>query len=86
MKKTATLTKWGNSFGIRVPKELIKMSHAYIGEEFNITQNSNGGFILTPIKKRRENWTESFNQSIASDEADLSTNIKHSFDEDEWTW
>lgn len=86
MKNTATLTKWGNSYGIRIPKELIKMSHIYPGEEFNIALKPNGSFLLTPLSSPRTNWTQSFNQAIAEDEADLSANLKHSFDEEEWTW
>lgn len=87
MKNTATLTKWGNSFGIRIPKSLIDMSHAYLGEEFSIEPHQNGGFILAPIKSPRANWTDAFNQIAASqEEPDPFAKLEHSFDKNEWTW
>lgn len=33
---TVTLTKWGNSIGIRIPAVIIKEAHLYPGEELEI--------------------------------------------------
>lgn len=49
MKKTAKITRWGNSQGIRLPKEVLKMLSINIGDNlsFNV---SNRKIILSPIK------------------------------------
>lgn len=87
MKNTATLTEWGNSFGIRISKSLVAQLHAYSGEVFEISIKADGGFILTPVKKIRANWTAAFNEVAKSkDDNMLIDNLDHSFDQDEWTW
>jgi antitoxin component of MazEF toxin-antitoxin module len=89
---TVTLTKWGNSIGIRIPSALIKEAHLAPGEELNIIANKKGGFTLVPIKKQQEGWLDMFNAVADSDsDTDIQDNtplgnISNNFDEDEWTW
>ena len=44
--------KWGNSQGIRIPKNLLENSHIKIGEEVTISAN-NGKIIVEPTYKIR---------------------------------
>lgn len=43
-----TINKWGNSQGIRFPKELLKKLHAQIGSSLNV-EYENGKVIIEPI-------------------------------------
>ena len=47
---TAKVSKWGNSQGIRVPKDIMENLHLNIGDDVNITIEDNK-VILEPIKK-----------------------------------
>jgi len=50
---TATISKWGNSQGLRLPKDIIDALHIGIGDKINIFIKDNK-VILEPIKKERE--------------------------------
>ena len=58
-----TLTKIGNSQGIRIPKALIKQAHLENVEiDLEVVEN---GLLLKPIKKNtRENWEENIKQVL----------------------
>jgi antitoxin MazE len=43
-----TINKWGNSQGIRFPKELLKKLHANIGSSVNV-EYEDGKVIIEPI-------------------------------------
>lgn len=47
---TAKISKWGNSQGLRVPKNVMDTLHLHIGDDLNITIEENR-VILEPIKK-----------------------------------
>lgn len=47
---TAKISKWGNSQGLRVPKEVIDTLNLHIGDDVNIIIEDNK-VILEPIKK-----------------------------------
>lgn len=47
---TAKISKWGNSQGLRVPKDVMESLHLHIGDNVNITIE-NGKAIIEPIKK-----------------------------------
>ena len=49
MKKTTKITRWGNSQGIRLPKEVLKRLSINIGDNLSINV-SNRKIILSPIK------------------------------------
>jgi len=83
---TVTLTKWGNSIGIRIPAIIIKEAHLYPGEELEIKLDKKGMLTLIPIKNQQEGWLDKFNAVADSSEGDVHLNLANDFDMDEWTW
>ncbi len=81
-----TLTKWGNSIGIRIPSTIIKEAHLYPGEELEIKADEKGGLTLIPIKNQQEGWLEKFNAIVDSSSEKIHFDIENDFDTDEWTW
>jgi len=49
---TATISKWGNSQGLRFPKDIMKDLHLAIGDKVNIFIEDNKA-IIEPIKKEK---------------------------------
>ena len=47
---TAKISKWGNSHGLRVPKDVMDNLHLNVGDSVNISIKD-GKAILEPIKK-----------------------------------
>ena len=47
---TAKISKWGNSQGLRMPKDIMDSLHLRVGDNVNITM-IDGKVILEPIKK-----------------------------------
>lgn len=43
-----TINKWGNSQGIRFPKELLRKLHAKVGSSLNV-EYEDGRVIIEPI-------------------------------------
>lgn len=83
---TVTLTKWGNSIGIRIPSVIIKEAHLYPGEELEIKADEKGVLTLIPIKSQQEGWLEQFNAAAEESAEDVHLNLNNDFDMDEWTW
>lgn len=82
-----TLTKWGNSAGIRIPSATLKAAKAYIGEKFELVANKNGGFSLNPLKDEQAGWREAFNAAVENEDNKLLLqSLTNKFDKDEWTW
>lgn len=52
-KKEIKLQKWGNSYGIRLPKEMLKALRLRDGSSFFI-YCSKQGLRLEPIKKKKD--------------------------------
>ena len=52
MSPEISLSKWGNSQGLRIPKEIIKLLKVDIGDKFKIFIEDNR-VILEPIKKKK---------------------------------
>jgi antitoxin MazE len=50
---TATISKWGNSQGIRLPKSIVKNLDLSIGDELKITTENNK-VILEPITHKKK--------------------------------
>ena len=46
---TAKISKWGNSQGLRMPKDIMDSLHLQIGDNVNITM-LDGKVILEPMK------------------------------------
>ncbi len=83
---TVTLTKWGNSIGIRIPSVIIKEAHLHPGEELEIRVDENGVLTLIPIKNQQEGWLEQFNAVVDDRSEEAHLNLSNDFDKDEWTW
>lgn len=49
---TAVISTWGNSQGLRVPKDIMKELHLSVGDKMNIVIE-NEKIVLEPIKKTR---------------------------------
>ncbi|MDD3855696.1 AbrB/MazE/SpoVT family DNA-binding domain-containing protein [Sulfurimonas sp.] len=49
---TAVISKWGNSQGLRFPKDIMKTLHLSVGDEVNIFVQNNKA-IIEPIKKEK---------------------------------
>lgn len=54
---TATISKWGNSQGLRFPKDIMADLHLAIGDKVNIFIKDNKA-IIEPIKKEKYNLDE----------------------------
>lgn len=47
---TAKISRWGNSQGLRVPKDIMEVLHLHIGDDVDISIEE-GKVIIKPIKK-----------------------------------
>ncbi|MDP3558886.1 MAG: AbrB/MazE/SpoVT family DNA-binding domain-containing protein [Legionellaceae bacterium] len=81
-----TLTKWGNSVGIRIPAVIMKEAHLNPGSELEIRTDENGVLTLIPIKNQQEGWTDKFNVIAGSNHEEHPLDLSNDFDADEWTW
>jgi antitoxin component of MazEF toxin-antitoxin module len=81
-----TLTKWGNSIGIRIPSVIINEAHLYQGAELEIKADEKGVLTLTPIQNQQKGWLEKFNAAADSSVEAVHFDIANEFDMDEWTW
>jgi antitoxin component of MazEF toxin-antitoxin module len=84
--QAVTLTKWGNSLGVRIPASIIKEAHLTPGDELNISLDKNGRLSLAPIKNPQAGWKAAFNAIADQDNDDLFLDSNNEFDQDEWTW
>ncbi|MBA2656736.1 MAG: AbrB/MazE/SpoVT family DNA-binding domain-containing protein [Tatlockia sp.] len=83
---TVTLTKWGNSVGIRIPATIMKEAHLVPGEQLEIRADEKGRLTLIPIKNQQDGWLEKFNTIADSNMEELYLDVSNDFDADEWTW
>ena len=78
--------KIGNSKGIILPKQIMKMCS--IEEEVSISVENNH-IVIMPSNKPRANWEAQFKAAIANGEKpdnDFSEGMENDFDKNEWTW
>ncbi len=80
-----TLTKWGNSMGIRIPSIILKEANLHPGQELEIKADEKGRITLILINNQQEGWLEKFNALADTVDEDHS-DIANDFDMDEWTW
>lgn len=50
---TATISNWGNSQGIRLPKDIIKNMSLTTGDKVNVVVE-NHKIIIEPVKQKKE--------------------------------
>ena len=84
-----TLTKIGNSQGIRIPKPLIKQAHLEnVSLELEVLEN---GLLIKPINNTsRETWKENIEQVMLKHEASHDEALLKDFlndsDLEDWQW
>ena len=52
---TATISSWGNSQGLRFPKDIMKELHLSVGDKMKIVIE-NQKIVLEPMKQSREKY------------------------------
>ena len=52
---TTTISKWGNSQGVRLPKNIVKKLHLAIGDRVNVILENNK-IIMEPVKKEKYSY------------------------------
>jgi antitoxin MazE len=79
------LVRIGNSRGIRIPKPIIEQCGFGETVEVRIERDC---IIISPERRPRENWSETFRASGAagSDELMLETTEPNDFDREQWRW
>lgn len=46
------IQKWGNSQGLRIPREILEEAHVSVNDEVDVS-TENGIIIITPVKRVR---------------------------------
>ena len=54
---TATISKWGNSQGLRLPKDIVELLHINIGDKVELTTQGEK-LIIEPLKKKEYDINE----------------------------
>jgi antitoxin MazE len=52
----ATISRWGNSVAVRIPRSVLEQSHLHEGDTVEVEAGSDGGIVLRPT--RRKSLTE----------------------------
>jgi len=80
------LVKIGNSFGIRIPKSLIRQYDLSDHIEINPTQN---GILINAKKKARAGWKEALISAVAAGhkpDDEMLEGFDDELTKDEWQW
>jgi antitoxin MazE len=79
-----TLTRIGNSQGIRIPKSIIEQLGLHKEVELEIEKDH---LIVRAVKKSRQGWAEAAkSMNKAGDDQLLDPLTVTEFDDKEWTW
>ena len=81
-----TLTKWGNSVGVRIPALVLKEANLVLGVELEITAEDSGVLVLKQKENLQDSWTEQFNAIADAKDDELLLDHKNNFDDEEWVW
>ena len=82
-----TVTKWGNSCGVRIPASELKAANIQVGDQLEIKAGAKGVLKLVSTKKVRDGWFDAFNKvaDLGGDKP-LIEDLENDFDEGDWTW
>jgi antitoxin MazE len=83
MKLRASLTRIGNSRGIRIPKPLI--AQCGLGEQVELRVTAEG-LVIAPHRPMRSGWKNAFAQEDSSEGLLLKGLPPTKFDREEWEW
>jgi antitoxin component of MazEF toxin-antitoxin module len=81
-----TVSKWGNSMALRIPKSVLEENMLHEGSQVEII-SKDGKIILEPQEKKvREGWEQAAKEVHKSNDDKLMMDISNEFDREEWTW
>ena len=81
-----TLSKWGNSLAIRIPKPIHNSLGFKEGMSFEI-EYRNGVIVLTPVLARAlEGWAEAAKEAHQNGDDKVWPDFPDEFDQGEWEW
>ncbi len=49
MNTTATISRWGNSLAVRIPKGILERSRVREGDRLELDVSEDGGLVLRPV-------------------------------------
>lgn len=49
MNTTATISRWGNSLAVRIPKSILERTSVREGDRLELDVLEEGGFVLRPV-------------------------------------
>ena len=79
-----TLTRIGNSQGIRIPKSIVEQLGLHKEVELEVEKDH---LVLRAVKKPRQGWAEvAKSMNKAGDDQLLDPLTVTEFDDKEWTW
>lgn len=80
---TAKISKWGNSQGLRVPKDVMESLNLHIGDKVNITVLE-GKVIIEPIENNIPDYD--LNELVSNVKANYKANeeFDNSLDKEKW--
>jgi antitoxin MazE len=80
------LIKIGNSFGVRIPKSMIKQYDLSEDIEIDPTEN---GILIKARKKARAGWAEKLEEAVGAGhhpDDELLEGFTDDFENQEWQW
>jgi len=81
-----TVSKWGNSMALRIPKSLLEASKLAEGSEVEISL-IDGKIILEPQEKEvRDGWEHAAMEAHNNGDDKVLLDFSNEFDKEEWTW
>ena len=81
-----TVSKWGNSMALRIPKSVLEENKLEEGSQVEIV-SKDGKIILKPQEKKvREGWEQAAMEAHKNGDDELEMNFPNKFDKEEWIW
>lgn len=86
MRTTVSISKWGNSMALRLPKSILDENHLVEGSKIDIVSEE-GKIILKPqLKKIREGWEQAAMEAHQNEDDKIMMDFNNEFDKEEWKW
>ncbi len=54
MRSASTVSKWGNSLAVRIPRAIAKEARLNEGDSLALDLDRDGGIVLRPLRRRYE--------------------------------
>lgn len=86
MRTTVSISKWGNSMALRLPKSIIDENQLEEGSKIDVVSQE-GKIILEPQQKKiREGWEQAAMEAHQNGDDKIIMDFTNEFDEKEWKW